>query len=129
MVPSWSRAKASRCWIRRAIRSPSMVTLRISAAAAPPARSPSATVATRRSASRGSRPTAGCAGRGALLVEPDLLHPAVGVEVVVRHEVPHVRPLRVIVEAPTHHGPRRLLLELPENLLDEGEALLRIQLL
>src|SRR5215470_17850247 len=76
MVPSWSRAKASRCWIRRAIRSPSLVTLRVSAAAAPPARSPSATAATRRSASKGSRPTAGCARRGALLVEPDLLHPA-----------------------------------------------------
>src|SRR5262247_1944922 len=41
-----------------------MVTPRISAAAAPPPRSLSATAATRRSASRGNRPTAGRARRG-----------------------------------------------------------------
>src|SRR6266496_817662 len=67
--------------------------------------------------------------RAVLLVQPDLLHPAVVVDVVVRDQVLHVRPLGVVVEAPAHHRPGRVDLELLLDLRHQREPLLRVELL
>src|ERR1041385_949092 len=70
--------------------------------------------------------TAGAGRR--LLVQPHFLHPPVVVEVVVRDQVLHLRPVGVIVDAPVQRGPRTLPLQLLLDLQHLGQPLLGIDL-
>src|SRR5512146_1542966 len=63
-----------------------------------------------------------------LLVEPHVLHAAVVVDRVMREQALHVRPVRVVIDAPGDHGPHGVLFELPEDVADDRPALLRVEL-
>src|SRR5215813_13947901 len=63
-----------------------------------------------------------------LLVQPDLLHPPVVVERVVRDEVLHVWPLRKVLLAPAEHGPGHVGLQLALDLPDQLEPLGAVEL-
>src|SRR5947207_12456993 len=64
-----------------------------------------------------------------LLVGPHVLHAAEVVDVVLRHQPLHVRPVREVVHAPGQDRPRRLLLELLLDGVDHEQALLLVDLL
>src|SRR5262249_30283947 len=68
-------------------------------------------------------------GRRPSLLEPHLLHAPPAVDRLVRHEVLHLRPGGVVVEAPGERGADGGLLELSLDRLDEGQAPGRVQLL
>src|SRR3989454_2044807 len=63
------------------------------------------------------------------LVEPHLLHAAPAVYGLVRNQVLHIRPDRVVVQPPPQHGADRSLLELSLDYLNQREALGWVQLL
>src|SRR5262245_13257347 len=63
-----------------------------------------------------------------LLVEPHFLHPTVVVEVVVRDQVLHLRPVGEVVHAPDERRTRGFLLQLALDLPHLGQPLLGIDL-
>src|SRR3989454_6904494 len=63
------------------------------------------------------------------LVEPHLLHAAPAVYGLVRNQVLHIRPDRVVVQPPPQPGADRSLLELSLDYLNQREALGWVQLL
>src|SRR5207247_357070 len=63
------------------------------------------------------------------LVEPHLLHAAPAVYGLVRNQVLHIRPDRVVVQPPPQHGADRSLLALSLDYLNQREALGWVQLL
>jgi hypothetical protein len=66
--------------------------------------------------------------RAPLLVDPHLLRATPTVDRMMRDEVLHVRPHREVVESPDEPRPHGSLFKLHLDLLDQRQALLRIQL-